>query len=269
MLLFGVFLFVILQVNGFTSKGVERKTPHSKTQQQLVPDKSSTPKQRIITPNDIASLFGSTTSKQTIVEDDELEFDDETDEDSMESKSLQDLKPLLKSKVHVPPENAVVIAELEKIQAMSMSDYNRKAAPIKKTLAPPVAPEMEYLDLSADLSADLTANVKNALTLIDEDEISSNMDAPRVFSYDPAESARMYDPMKFGAYARWKKAEEAVEAKKAKKNPKKTKEGLSPDSFYNAIKNLGSGPKSKDTPTGVGVAEPPAGMSPVTPKKGL
>ena len=99
--------------------------------------------------------------------------------------------------------------------------------------------------------------------------------ASRVVKYDPSETARG-DPMKYGAYRRWKLAEEEGGAAGAKGRPKSlrqasqraqqtnknkpppakgvkrggkgTKKGkgtLNADSFYNAIKKFGSGPASK------------------------
>ena len=92
--------------------------------------------------------------------------------------------------------------------------------------------------------------IAEALTLQDDSAglLSTSSASPRVVRYDAqAEYSAIYDPMNYGAYSRWKKAEEAVaKEKSSKQGKKKTKEGLSPDSFYNAIKNLGSGPKSND-----------------------
>lgn len=58
--------------------------------------------------------------------------------------------------------------------------------------------------------------------------------------------------MQYGAYRRWKEAEMEVKkgggntkTKKQKKNNNKKEKDSTTDSFYNAIKNLGSGPTEK------------------------
>jgi hypothetical protein len=92
----------------------------------------------------------------------------------------------------------------------------------------------------------------------------------RIVKYDPTDTGRG-DPMKYGAYRRWKLAEGELGNAGAKGRPKslrqksqkaqggkptsaqdKNKKGkgkgsLNADSFYNAIKKLGSGPASKVT----------------------
>lgn len=98
----------------------------------------------------------------------------------------------------------------------------------------------------------------DAMTLSDNSLIGDESEkAVRVFQYDPSELYKP-DPMKYGAYRRWKEAEEAAKSGKkggkkkavtgkqlgsSKTNPKKG--SFNTDSFYDAIKNLGSGPVPK------------------------
>jgi hypothetical protein len=247
----GVLLLGSPSSRGFTSSKVE-PVRDSITRVRLIPDERSSsstpsPKQRVITPNDISTLFGNySPAKKSVVNDDDIDLDFEDEEEFITDIEKKNQTPL-------------IIAELEKLQTMTMNPPSdaRKSSPsatstapstrVKRVLAEPVAPDMEYLDLGAELDDKQQASLKRVMTVMDMDELSSRSDSPRVFQYDPNESNPLYDPMKFGAYARWKRAEEEVAKANLKKNPKKkNKEGLSPDSFYNAIKNLGSGPKAKD-----------------------
>jgi hypothetical protein len=71
----------------------------------------------------------------------------------------------------------------------------------------------------------------------------TNEIGPRAVKYDPKEQETRIDPMQFGAYRRWKLAEQEISRKKVKgksisKNNKKTKS--STEKFYDAIKNFGS-----------------------------
>ena len=258
-----IFILLLLstsEVRAFVSRSTERGTVAKRS---LLPNERSSvppPKQRVITPNDIASLFGGGVSKSKLVEEDDYDFEDEDEVTEMETSSVSPKTD----------DNPAVVAELERLETISFSRSSRNSPPRsvpKREPSVPIAPDMEYLDLDVELIDQKLENARSSLSLMEEDEISSRIDAPRVFMYDPTESTRMYDPMKFGAYARWKQAADQVERANKKNAKRKRKEGLSPDSFYNAIKNLGSGPKAKDVPTGVGVADPPRGKSPITPKK--
>ena len=78
------------------------------------------------------------------------------------------------------------------------------------------------------------------------------------------------DPMQFGAYRRWKVPEEEAIKTKGKSRGKKIekkKDGISSDSFFDAIKKLGSGPAERDSGSKTGVTEPEGGQKPITPKK--
>jgi len=104
----------------------------------------------------------------------------------------------------------------------------------------------------------------------------STLDSPRSVQYNPTEYFRG-DPMKYGVYRRWKLAEQEISDKKNSKGKrkqgkvKKEKDNnpFNPENFYDSLKKLGSGPTSKDTPTGLGVADAPNNKKPITPKKGL
>ena len=95
--------------------------------------------------------------------------------------------------------------------------------------------------------------------------------SPRITKYVPAPSVRG-DPMQYGAYRR---TQIVVDDKKNSKN--KNKRGKNTiqkgkttgdrDSFYDALKKLGSGPKDSGSSTTTGVAEPPSNMKPVVPNK--
>ena len=111
----------------------------------------------------------------------------------------------------------------------------------------------------------------------------------RTTRYDPTEYSP-YDPMKYGAYRRWQppavtdeeddRQSKGARGKAGRSSPKpggpanrgtsKTKGGAkgkdsNKDSFYDALKKLGSAPTSG--PTGTGVADPPANKKNVTPNK--
>lgn len=97
--------------------------------------------------------------------------------------------------------------------------------------------------------------------------------------------------MKYGAYRRWKEEEDRLAAKKDKLKKRKGDENKDNNSnnFYNAIKNLGSGPVAKvkllslsllirflvicckiqGTSSVTGVAEPPPNKKPIQPRKFL
>lgn len=259
-----IFILLLLstsEVSAFVARSSERGTA---AKRQLLPDERSSvppPKQRVITPNDIASLFGGSSSKSRFVEEDDYDFEDE-DEASETEEAVDNV-----AKTPVQDANPAVMAELERLETISFSRSTGRPSTPSAPRRERSVPDLDYLDLDSELSDQKLENARSSLSLLDEDELSSAIDAPRVFMYDPAESVRMYDPMKFGAYARWKQAADKMEKLNKKNAKKKRKEGLSPDSFYNAIKNLGSGPKGKDVPTGVGVADPPKGKSPITPNK--
>ena len=95
--------------------------------------------------------------------------------------------------------------------------------------------------------------------------------SPRITKYVPAPSVRG-DPMQYGAYRR---TQIVVDDKKNSKN--KNKRGKNTiqkgkttgdrDSFYDALRKLGSGPKDSGSSTTTGVAEPPSNMKPVVPNK--
>ena len=110
----------------------------------------------------------------------------------------------------------------------------------------------------------------------------------RSVAYEPR-AFKLSDPMLYGAYRRWKIAEEpeergTVKNRRAPSSKGRKKTGIgSPskpggrkldgdksggkDGFYNALKKLSSGPGGGGS-TGTGIAEPPPGkMAPVTPKK--
>ena len=259
-----IFILLLLstsEVSAFVARSSERG--NSAARRQLLPDERSSvppPKQRVITPNDIASLFGGSSSKSRLAEEEDFDFEDEDEGVGAEEASSVEKSP-------VKDVNPTVMAELERLETISFSRSTSRPSSSSAPRKERSVPDLDYLDLDSELSDQKLENARSSLSLMDEDEISSAIDAPRVFMYDPAESVRMYDPMKFGAYARWKQAADKMEKMNKKNARKKRKEGLSPDSFYNAIKNLGSGPKGKDMPTGVGVADPPRGKSPITPNK--
>ena len=98
-----------------------------------------------------------------------------------------------------------------------------------------------------------------------------------ILTFNSAAENSRGDPMKYGAYRRWKMAEQDLKKPKPKK--KNQKSGLNPDSFLNSIKNIGKPSPSPSSSTSKGTgpknlgqgfgtrAEPPPNMSPITPKK--
>lgn len=64
---------------------------------------------------------------------------------------------------------------------------------------------------------------------------------PRTVKYEPGSVETKDDPMRYGAYRRWKLVEKQQAPKKTKNgNAKKSGKNTS-DSFYDAIKNFSSG----------------------------
>ena len=77
---------------------------------------------------------------------------------------------------------------------------------------------------------------------MDTDDGETQERLSRTIIYDPQATVRSRgDPMNYGAYRRWKLAEEEVKKKKAGKNKDKDKK----NDFFESIKNLGSGPVGK------------------------
>jgi len=145
----------------------------------------------------------------------------------------------------------------------------------------------DYGDLTGSLDTAKLRLAKAAITMRESspspprlssfDEEASS--PSRVFTYDPSEFDRP-DRMQYGAYRRWKVPEMEQSTNTATRptprgksrsggsdGKRKKKKGFSSDSFYNAIKNLGSGPVDKGTVPGTGVAEPGKSMKSIQPKK--
>jgi hypothetical protein len=103
------------------------------------------------------------------------------------------------------------------------------------------------------------------ITITDESGLSTT--SPRdIPQYDPTERAYRGDPMQYGAYRRWKLAENQ-DTKKSSRGKKKPKSGN--NDFFNSIKNLGKSNKDgKNLGQGFGTrAEPPPNKASITPKK--
>jgi hypothetical protein len=104
--------------------------------------------------------------------------------------------------------------------------------------------------------------------------------APRVFSYDPTDNNNngRGDPMRYGAYRRWKMPEGGDQkgiASRVQQRPgskgkpqKKSSDKNAAEKFYDAIKNLSSGPAETGSSSTTGVVEPSGNKKPVQPKKG-
>jgi len=135
-------------------------------------------------------------------------------------------------------------------------------------------PENDYdVDFTSILSQEESRQVMSSISMEEAESISDvslSSIPPRGVIYDPAATNRFRnDPMNYGAYRRWKLAEQDVDKlKKSKSKPgSKGKNKGSADSFFDSIKKLGSGPVPKGTVPGVGFAEPSGNMSPIQPQK--
>jgi len=144
--------------------------------------------------------------------------------------------------------------------------------------------ELRYAQITGKLSKSKVKSVRAALSMTGSSSSTTSSNSPqRVFKYDPKDE--FYgDPMRFGAYRRFKEPDSEPNGLMVSKpaNEVQTKGGggtsgknkkkgggkdSTTDSFYNAIKNLGSGPVAPGSSQGTGVIEPPPGKKPVTPKK--
>eukprot|EP01035_Chromulina_nebulosa_P018270 gene18270-23946_t len=123
---------------------------------------------------------------------------------------------------------------------------------------------LEYAELDRVLDKSRKRSTIEALGMLSSSD--KMIDSARLVKYDPSLFERN-DPMKFGAYRRWKLAEASVKSKVGGKRKKKVNNSKNAaEKFYDAIKNLGSAPTTGGT-TGTGVADPPANKGPITPKK--
>jgi len=127
--------------------------------------------------------------------------------------------------------------------------------------------DFDYIFLERSVMGKVTDEIFEVMSLGPN---KRNAQQTRVFQYDPSEVTKP-DPMKYGAYRRWKEEEERLAAKKDKLKKRKGDENKDNNSnnFYNAIKNLGSGPVAKGTSSVTGVAEPPPNKKPIQPRKFL
>lgn len=143
------------------------------------------------------------------------------------------------------------------------------------------AMEDDYdISLEKALDSKRAATVRRSMSIKSSTAVRAGEQVRRVTKYDPKEMYRP-DPMKYGAYRRWQvDNDEDNDSRKAsvggksgtksggrgtgkkgkvegQKGPKK---GGDTNSFYKAIKKLGSGPKGEGESTGTGVADPDKGM---------
>ena len=148
-----------------------------------------------------------------------------------------------------------------------------------------------YMDLDRVLqSSRLRRSVRESISMSESGVSAPPREAGsinniRTTRYDPTEYSP-YDPMKYGAYRRWQPpaATDEEDDRKTKgtrgkagrsapkpgapanRGPSKAKgKDSNKDTFYDALKKLGSAPTSG--PTGTGVADPPANKKNVTPNK--
>ena len=146
--------------------------------------------------------------------------------------------------------------------------------------------EGEY-DLSRALDSKRAATVRRSLSITSSTAVRSGEQLRRITKYDPKDRYRP-DPMKYGAYRRWQvEGDEDNDSRKGSKGGqsatkeggrgisnssrgkvsnkggrggKGNKKGGDTNSFYKAIKKLGSGPKGDGEATGTGTVDPPNGM---------
>jgi hypothetical protein len=193
----------------------------------------------------------------------------------------------------------IELGNLEKMIRLPKSNVNNEQTAVEKEVVYTYKSEDEiddevnsaYTELDRILDKDKRNSVRESMSMKESRSSSSSslsslksvksvtvstLDSPRSVQYNPGEYFRG-DPMKYGAYRRWKLAEQEIDDKKNSKGKrkqgkvKKEKDNnpFNPENFYDSLKKLGSGPTSKDTPTGLGVADAPNNKKPITPKKGL
>jgi len=143
--------------------------------------------------------------------------------------------------------------------------------------------ESDDYDLSLDkaLDSERAATVRRSMSIKSSTAVRAGEQIRRMTKYDPNDYYRP-DPMAYGAYRRWQvDNDEENDSRKASaggrstsksgrrgtgskgkvtKDGKKPKGGGDTNSFYKAIKKLGSGPKGDGESTGTGVADPEKGM---------
>eukprot|EP00596_Hydrurales_sp_CCMP1899_P005385 CAMPEP_0119036344 /NCGR_PEP_ID=MMETSP1177-20130426/4020_1 /TAXON_ID=2985 /ORGANISM="Ochromonas sp, Strain CCMP1899" /LENGTH=431 /DNA_ID=CAMNT_0006996103 /DNA_START=244 /DNA_END=1539 /DNA_ORIENTATION=- len=285
-------------------------------------------KPKVITPNDIASLFGSSSSEAS----DDISYEDD-DEDEVEESAPVNEVEIIKEEI-IPQKKTV--AEKRSYDSESVA-MNELLALQKEYSTPPPSPivpvsksetfteEPEYREEITDdfedvdelinfnrvLEPESGRRVRQSMTLTENRFANNRLDSnlqtlPRQVKYDPAELLKQArDPMQYGAYRRWKLAEDSQLDSKGKpkkksksttgynkgdyevdgamggdsiggsrnvggnkkKKDKKGGNNLNPESFYDAIKNFGAG-GGKDAGTGgTGTAEPPSNKNPIQPKK--
>lgn len=187
--------------------------------------------------------------------------------------------------------------ELGRIRASLVTDREDEAGEASEAVA---EDDAFFLDLDRVLEGTrLRRTVRGSISMAETAQGQERLDRGvvgevRNVQYDP--KGDRGDPMKYGAYRRWKLAEEPEE-KGAKGTARKGKslgggagagarkkagvgkpspprpgkkdakdKGGAKDDFYNALKKLSSGPGSGGS-MGTGVAEPPPNKKPVVPKK--
>ena len=286
-----------------------------------------TRKRRIITPNDIDSLFDSTKYDEEYVCDD-IECDDNYLKEGDPSYAPPDF-------VEKDESESSGSANEEMGAMMELNELVKRAQSVERVLA--AGPrETSTLDGNRDDDDDdmniyeegkmtdndyfnlgnvltdkrQTKSLYKTISIVDGTRAAMSSfsaavaegDAPltpRIVKYDPAPSARG-DPMSYGAYRRSQVVDEDIKRKQAKKakkqsgpfsgvrdalNKNKAKDGKDKDkdkdnkgkgsnqsdtdSFYNAIKRLGSGPVPPGSSMTTGTSDAPKNKRPIQPKKGL
>jgi len=146
------------------------------------------------------------------------------------------------------------------------ADLNR---PLDKSTQKKVLDALTVAKYSSNSMSTVTPSNNRISTPVVAGSSSSTGDA-RVVKYNPKEFNRG-DPMQYGAYRRWKVGEsDNGKVSKSKVPPGKRKTAKpknAAEKFYDAIKNLGSGPSAPGSGRSTGVADPPPNKSPIQPKK--
>ena len=131
------------------------------------------------------------------------------------------------------------------------------------------------MNLDGNLGQAASSRISNQLTVDESYEVfAENRAAPRVFQYEPISKVEI-NPMAYGAYRRAKlpptpaSSDAKGASTKSGRQNKDKKKGPKNDtnSFYDAIKNLGSGPSAPGSGSVTGLAEPPPGKKPILPRK--
>lgn len=240
---------VLSRAEAFTPRA-SQKCGRKMTTMLVDPNENKKITQKVISPNDISSLFGgssssSSSSKNKVASDYDDDEDEEYDYGEAEStsttppekaaplatkakataESAEEVAPvIIEEMVMKKPEKSEALTELLALEELFKRSPGTVLASEVSAVADDALPYVDepeeedegmgYMNLNRKLDKATRKTVLDTLGLGVADSrtgrisslTSGEQVAPRVFRYDPTETYRG-DPMKYGAYRRWKLAE--------------------------------------------------------------